>query len=155
MKRLINTIKGQIQQIPIPDLKHLLLSHFKEDAYDLTELFCQKIPAQKNQLSRNSPVSFRLPTSLSVLAMVLPYVPNPLHQELLEQLSTVLDSIRETETIVDNQLAERCTEQLNYYSDAKPIIIALKERGAKDLIQILEQADERSLLAFSYLAKDT
>ncbi|HAZ7573644.1 hypothetical protein OQJ02_00430 [Legionella sp. PATHC032] len=155
MKRLINTIKGQIQQIPIPNLKHLLLSHFKEDAHDLAELFCQQIPTQKNQLPFTNSVPFGLPASLSVLAIVLTYVPNLLHRELSEQLPTVLDSIRETETIVDNQLAERCTEQLNNYSDAKPIIIALKERGAKDLIQILEQADERSLLAFSYLAKDT
>ncbi|HAU1321180.1 TPA: hypothetical protein F8R96_09530 [Legionella pneumophila] len=155
MKQLISIIKGQIQQIPIPDLKNLLLNHFKEDAHDLTELFCQQIPPQKNQFSFNNPVPFGLPTTLSVLAIVLTYAPNPLHRELSEQLPEVLDSIRGGETIVDNQLAERCTEQLNYYIDAKPVIIALKKRGAKDLIQILEQADERSLLAFSYLAKDT
>ncbi|MFO2971472.1 Dot/Icm T4SS effector Lem1 [Legionella pneumophila serogroup 10] len=155
MKQLISIIKGQIQQLPIPDLKHLLLSHLKEDAHDLTELFCQQIPAQKNQFSLNHSVPFGLPASLSVLAIVLTYAPNLLHRELSEQLLTMLDSIKETKTSVDNQLAERCTKQLNYYSDAKPVLIALKERGAKDLIQILEQADERSLSAFSHLAKDT
>lgn len=75
MKQLISIIKGQIQQLPIPDLKHLLLSHLKEDAHDLTELFCQQIPAQKNQFSLNHSVPFGLPASLSVLAIVLTYAP--------------------------------------------------------------------------------
>lgn len=62
MKQLISIIKGQIQQLPIPDLKHLLLSHLKEDAHDLTELFCQQIPAQKinSRLITQSHLVYRL-----------------------------------------------------------------------------------------------
>lgn len=184
MKRLTDVIKGQIQRIPISDLKNLLLSHFNEDAHDLTELFCKQFPANKNQLTLNTPVTIRLPVSLSVLAIVFTYAPNELRQDLLDSCTGLytpvlrsvsprtypttvnlersllehlpkLDLISETDAIAYDELAERCLKQLNYYSDARPIIMALKKQGANDLIQVLEEADERSLSAFSYLAKDT
>ena len=82
MKRLAVLIKEQIQQLGNPSLREWLLSHFREDANTLWELFSESqevISTHEEQAPALFPIQ-KIPNSLAV-CLFSTYAPSSLREE--------------------------------------------------------------------------
>ena len=153
MKQFVAIIKDQINQLKTVPLKEWLLSHLKEDASNLTELFAKQSPAQTNQVLVLTPFFRRTPLYLSILTIFNTYASESLRQELAEKFLEFPESVHEDDPKLDDRLHNMLTEQLDDYHEAWPAIEALQKQGASDLIQLLDNVEEEALIAFTRVTK--
>lgn len=154
MKLLIDIVKSQIHQLTSPVLKNWLLKHFNEDSDNVTDLFCRQIPAHFNEKHAQSISNTQFPGHYPIFPIVSVYAPEELRQQLRELLLTSLQSLDGGEGIVNHEFNARICNQLNDFAEAWPIITALQQKGPNELIRVLEQSMEHSLMALDRLNKD-
>lgn len=155
MKQLVDIIKSQIQQLKIPVLRDWLLNHLKDNTNSLTEVFSKQIPVHLKQTMLPIPANTRLPPHLVIFPIIYAYAPEQLRLQLTEKLQTFPQLMDERELIDNREMHTQFFDELNDFKDAWPIIKALQEQGANELIQVLDKADEHSLKALARLNKDS
>ena len=153
MKQLVAIIKSQIQQLNNLQLSEWLLSHLKEDANNLTELFAKQFTARSNQAPVDPSFIGQFSSYLSLLSIFYIYAPEFLRQELVDKLLSSPELMFEDKPIDGTAINRTLMEQLTIYREAWPIIVALQKQGAYDLIQILDNAEGHALRSFAALAK--
>ena len=151
MKRFIASIKSQIQQFKNLSFGEWLLSHLNEDAKNLRELFSKQFPASTQYVLATTPFSRRFPPHFTLSTLIFTYAPEVLRQELMEKRAESPEL--EDESIIDIRLAQRIIDKIADYSDAWPIITLLQTQGTADLIKILDNTDEKTLMAFARVTK--
>ncbi|CEG55597.1 hypothetical protein [Legionella fallonii] len=154
MKQLAALIKEQIQQLKNEPLSEWLLSHFREDAHTLDELFAER---QEVSGAHEEPIFPLLPAQQLFFSLPLfifnTYAPASLRQEFARHFLASTELIPEEPSSVDPLMNRELSEQLADYKAAWPIIMALYQQGCSDLLQILNQADEASLRALMRFAR--
>ncbi|MCL9684516.1 hypothetical protein [Legionella maioricensis] len=151
MKQLVAIIKTQMQQLNHLQLSEWLLSHLKEDANNLTELFAKQCSAVSTPVAVMPSFISQFSSFLPVLSIFYIYAAEPLRRELVDKLSASPELMFADKTIDDAPINRELTERLIIYRGAWPIIVALKTQGIYDLIQILDSANEQTLRSFASL----
>jgi hypothetical protein len=154
MKLLVEIITSQIEQITVPALKNWLLGHLNLDANNVSELFCKQIPAQLNQTTAPLPSNLNFPRHLAIFPILYAFAPDLLRLQLIEQLQQFPQLNDEVEQDNKKDTSNCLLDELSEIKNAWPIIATLRRQGANELIQVLDKADEGSLIALDRLNSD-
>lgn len=154
MKLLVEIITSQIEQITVPALRNWLLGHLNRDANNVSELFCKQIPAQLIQNTLPFPSNLKFPRHVAIFPIFYAFAPDLLRLQLIDQLQQFSQLKDEVEQDDKKDTSNYLRDDLSEIKNVWPIIAELRRQGANELIQVLDKADECSLISLDRLNSD-